>query len=188
VIGNDIVDLKTASLQSNWRRRGFLEKLFNEKEQQIILSSSHPENQLWTLWAMKESAYKAHQRRFNLPRKFDPINFSATPFSGQEGKVLANGSIYSTRVSAGPDYIHCIAKSSSSMKVISNRYFRIQDMKGHFIDKISELRNLPKKDLQLQKDSNFVPYLTYKEQYLALDFSFSHHGDYSAFALALTNC
>ena len=31
-IGNDIIDLKLAKTQSNWQRKGFLEKQFTQKE------------------------------------------------------------------------------------------------------------------------------------------------------------
>ena len=36
-IGNDIVDLSLAKIQSNWQRKGFLEKQFTQKEQIEIL-------------------------------------------------------------------------------------------------------------------------------------------------------
>ena len=38
MIGNDIVDLKLAKNQSNWQRKGFLEKQFTEEEQKTILT------------------------------------------------------------------------------------------------------------------------------------------------------
>ena len=33
MIGNDIVDLNLAKTQSNWQRKGFLERQFTKKEQ-----------------------------------------------------------------------------------------------------------------------------------------------------------
>ena len=44
MIGNDIVDLVQARLQSNWKRKGFVEKIFTQKEQELIFSSQNPEN------------------------------------------------------------------------------------------------------------------------------------------------
>ena len=32
MIGNDIVDLDLARTQSNWQRKGFLDKIFTKKE------------------------------------------------------------------------------------------------------------------------------------------------------------
>ena len=37
-IGNDIVDLNLAKTESNWQRKGFLEKQFTQKEQEEILT------------------------------------------------------------------------------------------------------------------------------------------------------
>lgn len=73
MIGNDLVDLKLAAKQSNWQRKGFLDKLFTPKEQGCILNSSNPFETVWLLWSMKESAYKAylqtHNERFFAPKK-----------------------------------------------------------------------------------------------------------------------
>ena len=39
MIGNDIIDLSLAAIQSNWQRAGFLEKQFTKKEREYILNS-----------------------------------------------------------------------------------------------------------------------------------------------------
>ncbi len=74
MIGNDVVDLQLAKTQSNWQRKGFLEKQFTEEEQQTILNSENPFLQVWLFWSMKEAAYKCyvqeHQKRFFAPKKF----------------------------------------------------------------------------------------------------------------------
>ena len=73
MIGNDLVDLKLAAKQSNWQRKGFLDKLFTPKEQGYILNSDDSFKTVWLLWSMKESAYKAyllmHNDRFFAPKK-----------------------------------------------------------------------------------------------------------------------
>ena len=56
MIGNDIIDLSVAKLESNWQRRGFLEKQFTEEEQQLILTASNPFVLVWKFWSMKEAA------------------------------------------------------------------------------------------------------------------------------------
>ena len=35
MIGNDVVDLRRALVESNWKRKGFLTKVFSDSEQQI---------------------------------------------------------------------------------------------------------------------------------------------------------
>ena len=62
MIGNDIVDLVQARFQSNWKRKGFVQKIFTQKEQELIFSSKNPENMVWNLWTRKESAYKIFNR------------------------------------------------------------------------------------------------------------------------------
>ena len=70
MVGNDIVDLYEASQASNWQRPRFLDKLFSEQEQAYINSAENAFTMVWQLWSMKEATYKAHQRRFSIPRKY----------------------------------------------------------------------------------------------------------------------
>ncbi|MFT4791790.1 MAG: phosphopantetheinyl transferase (holo-ACP synthase), partial [Arcticibacterium sp.] len=58
MIGNDVVDLKVAALESNWMRLGFLDKVFSEEEQEVILNSENKSQMVWLFWSMKEAAYK----------------------------------------------------------------------------------------------------------------------------------
>ncbi|AWG21725.1 hypothetical protein FFWV33_09325 [Flavobacterium faecale] len=62
MIGNDVVDLVLAKTESNWRRKGYLDKLYTTWEQTIIKKSVHPDEMVWVLWSIKESVYKAYQR------------------------------------------------------------------------------------------------------------------------------
>jgi phosphopantetheinyl transferase (holo-ACP synthase) len=71
VIGNDVVDIEQAEKESNWQRRGFLDKLFTTREQDFILSSANPGQTVWVLWSMKESAYKIYNRETGI-RAFMP--------------------------------------------------------------------------------------------------------------------
>ena len=73
LIGNDIVDLMVAAQESNWKRKGFLKKIFTEEEQLLIMSSQQPEVTLWLLWSMKEAAYKIYSRQWGI-RSFAPTS------------------------------------------------------------------------------------------------------------------
>mgnify|MGYP003652628921 CR=1 FL=1 len=68
MIGNDVVDLNLAKTESNWQRKGFLEKQFTQFEINEILSSANPFVKVWLFWSMKEAAYKCYvqeeQKRF----------------------------------------------------------------------------------------------------------------------------
>jgi phosphopantetheinyl transferase (holo-ACP synthase) len=73
LIGNDIIDLSVAKIESNWHRKGFLEKQFTSNEQQLILASTNSFDLVWRFWSMKEAAYKVYSQqnevRFFAPKK-----------------------------------------------------------------------------------------------------------------------
>ena len=62
MIGNDVVDLVLAQKESNWKRKGFLNKLFTTFEQDLIQKAPNQDEMVWMLWSIKESVYKAYQR------------------------------------------------------------------------------------------------------------------------------
>jgi len=87
LIGNDIIDLSVAKLESDWQRKGFLEKQFTEIEQQLILDSPSPFISVWKIWSMKEAAYKAYTQQNEL-RFFAPKKFNCLLMSKQKGLVM----------------------------------------------------------------------------------------------------
>jgi phosphopantetheinyl transferase (holo-ACP synthase) len=112
MIGNDLVDLSRAALDSNWRRPGYLPKIFNMEEQARILNSEWPDRLIWLLWSMKEAAYKIQSRQTGL-RSFNPSAIACSVLeqspSSAQGKVrLANQVYYSASI-LNSCYIHSIA-------------------------------------------------------------------------------
>jgi phosphopantetheinyl transferase (holo-ACP synthase) len=103
VIGNDIVDLALAHQESNWQRKGYLDKLFTANEQQLILSSNNPELMVWNLWSRKEAAYKIYNRQTSR-RVFNPIQFECI-----DDKVVLGNTIYFTQTEITSDYVYSIA-------------------------------------------------------------------------------
>jgi phosphopantetheine--protein transferase-like protein len=192
MIGNDIVDLNAAALQNNWRRKGFLEKLFSENEQSLISNSEFPERRLWLLWAMKEASYKAHQRRFKLPRSFNPKQFNCEIIVGDNtsvfGKIHIRDCSYYTQTFIGEDYLHCIASQFQQKKTAQKILSYSTDIKQELILAVSELKKLPQAKISIEKDRNFIPYLMCDDHKINCNFSLSHHGIFSAFALSLTQC
>ncbi len=190
MIGNDIVDLNIAALQSNWRRRGFMEKLFSENEQSLILNSEFPERRLWLLWAMKEATYKAHQRRFKLPRSFNPKQFNCEIISGDNtsvfGKIQIKDCSYYSQTFIEEDYLHCIASQIQQKDTVQKVLSQSTDIRQELILAVSELKKLPREKISIKKDRNFIPYLTCDGFSINCDFSLTHHGNFSAFALSLT--
>lgn len=71
MIGNDLVDLQQAAKDSDWTRKGYLDKLFTASEQFLISTAKSQNQMVWLLWSMKEAAYKVHTRDSGV-RSFAP--------------------------------------------------------------------------------------------------------------------
>lgn len=192
MIGNDIVDFKIAALQSNWQRKGFLEKLFTENEQNHILESEFPERRLWMFWAMKEATYKAHQRQYKLPRSFNPSQFSCNLSFGDTSSVMGTvqiqNCVYHTQTLVEEEYLHCISSHFQQKKIVQNSASNSGDIKQELLMAVSKLKKLPKAKISIEKDVNFIPHVVCEGARIPCDFSISHHGSYSAFVLLLTQC
>ena len=109
MIGNDLVDLKTAKSESNWERKGFLNKLFCQTERDVILAASDQFLAVWAFWTMKEAAYKIHSRLTGV-RKFAPSRIACTIVDDNRfGTVSYEGLQYFTETTIKKDYIHTSA-------------------------------------------------------------------------------
>jgi len=108
VIGNDIVDLALARKESNWKRKGFLDKLFTVREQLLISKSDDPEVSVWNLWSRKEAAYKIYNRQTQL-RAFIPLQLECFDIETKSnilyGKVICYDTIYYTKTKITSQYI-----------------------------------------------------------------------------------
>ncbi|HLF52850.1 4'-phosphopantetheinyl transferase superfamily protein [Flavobacterium sp.] len=119
MIGNDIVDLALARKESNWQRKGFLDKIFTKEEQLLIFKSSNSEDMVWNLWSRKEAAYKIYNRQTQI-RVYNPIQLVCSNTHLSIGKVIYNKHTYFVKTEISDDYIHTIAvtKSEDFNKII----------------------------------------------------------------------
>lgn len=189
MIGNDIIDLKAAAVQSNWKRARYLDKLYSQQEQNLILNAEDQDNTVWLLWAMKEAAYKAHQRRFQLPRAYNPKDLNceindqcSEPVSGM---VKIGEYCYQTSASTGNDRLHCVASANPKKRILHKIFSGSADVKKELISTLSVLKNLSEEKISIVKGINAVPHLTYQNRPLNYYFSLSSHGNFSAFILML---
>jgi hypothetical protein len=117
VIGNDVIDLALARKESNWKRKGFLDKIFTKREQLLILNSKNPEITVWNLWSRKEAAYKIYNRQTQItayiPLQLECFNLH---IDGEimYGKVACYGIVYYTKTIIASDCIETIAVFESS--------------------------------------------------------------------------
>lgn len=157
MIGNDVVDLRLARKESNWKRAGFLDKIFTQDEQLLISSSDNPENMVWNLWSRKEAAYKIYNRQTQI-RGYFPIQLecSNTDFTNEYcyGKVRIKDRIYFTKTIINSQFINTIAV----VNVSDFESFQVLD-----------------KDISIQKIDK-LPFYLNKEDSVLKAVSISHHG------------
>ncbi|WP_424493621.1 4'-phosphopantetheinyl transferase family protein [Salinimicrobium sp. GXAS 041] len=192
MIGNDVVDLQLAAIQSNWKRKGWQQKVFLEAEQELIWNTEKPTVAVWLLWSMKEAAYKAHQRHFELDRRLNwkILECRLSEFSEEQasGEVKIEGKSYFTTSRITLEAIHTTAVNRYET-AFKNGIFKAssEEMKQTFLKLVSENSGATAGNIQLQKNGFGIPFLTLHDQELSTSFSFSGHGSYAAFSLALTN-
>lgn len=187
MIGNDVVDLAAAARESNWRRKGFLEKVFSSEERAIISSATNQHQMVWLLWSMKEAAYKAHQREFQLPRK---LTWQSPRCSVKISSEKASGTVkigeaeYFTSSEISETYIHTSAVKEKNT-VLKKGIFEgsSREIKGRLLQEISSMFPFDKAGIKLEKDVLGMPFFSYKNQRIFDQFSLSGHGKYSAYLL-----
>jgi phosphopantetheinyl transferase (holo-ACP synthase) len=189
--GNDIVDIRMAAAESNWKREGYLEKIFTPHERQYITDALAPDEMVWHLWSMKESAYKIYIRQYG-GRFFAPQKFSCMLQSSTAGLVLYNNNCYQTNTINTKKYIYTIAWPSAVTNTpLLNSCFTLpkanQTIQQQFIYKkiISNYHSLtgqPKENMVVAKDKNGVPFL-YCGNNLQVPVSITHHGHFAAFTI-----
>ena len=155
MIGNDVVDILQSRPESNWQRKGFLEKLFTVEEQLFIKQSSNPEISVWLLWSMKEAAYKIYNRQ-TKQREYIPKKLICKIVSSNSyitGEVICGENIYYTKTTILDDSIHTIA-----------------------VNNLSDLNSVVEiEKIGILKDEYGIPYLSDTPK-ITKDVSVSNHG------------
>ena len=190
--GNDIVDIKMAAAESNWKRTGFLEKIFTQKEQEYIHNAADPALMVWKLWSMKESAYKIYTRQQG-GRFFAPQKLNCTLVDDITGQVTINNISYQTISSYAKDYIYSIARPESYSKVnFHNACFTIPGSHGtsqqafiyeKLIAHYAGIKRADKNNFIILKEKNNIPFLYCKKEKIKIPVSITHHGNYAAFTI-----
>lgn len=157
MIGNDVIDIIQSRHESNWQRKGLVQKLFTAEEQLLITHDPQPEILFWTLWSMKEAAYKIYNRRTRI-REYIPKKLTCSIIYKDDsyiaGKVICQQNVYHTKTKIYQDSLHTIAVAC--------------------FDDLNHVIEIENKNIL--KNENGIPYwpnaITNKVQ----DVSISHHG------------
>jgi len=159
MIGNDIVDLALAEKESNWKRKGFLDKIFTKNEQLQIINAEKPAVMVWNLWSRKEAAYKIYNRKTHI-RGYFPLQLECFNLNIIDGiifgKVVIKDVIYYTKTAINSQFINTIAVE------------KINDF-----DRIIKLKNRA----NIHK-INEIPFYSEKDNSVSKPVSISHHGKF----------
>ncbi|AUC85802.1 hypothetical protein CW731_11115 [Polaribacter sp. ALD11] len=185
-IGNDIVDIKLAKTQSNWQRKGFLEKQFTQKEQKEIHDADNPFLKVWQFWSMKEAAYKCYTQKVEK-RFFAPLKFECTLISKEEGTVVFKDKVFYTTTAFSLFYISTIAKKNAATTSIFSTIGKANIVDRNLRAKLAEAINVLPDEIEKRKTAIGAPLFFYQEKRLTKSCSISHHGNYGAFAFTLEN-
>ncbi len=188
--GNDIVDITAAAVESNWKRTGFLEKIFTQIEQEYIDNAAAPTQMVWRLWTMKESAYKIYTRQFG-GRFFAPQKLSCSLLNKNTGLVTINHISYQTITSTANDYIYTIAWPEAcadfysacfaipGQHSTSQQQFIYEKLIAHY----AGIQCADKNNFIVLKEKNNIPFLYCKKEKIKIPVSITHHGSYAAFTI-----
>jgi phosphopantetheinyl transferase (holo-ACP synthase) len=155
MIGNDIIDLDLARKESNWKRKGFLEKIFSFEEQILIHNSSNSELMVWNLWSRKESAYKIYNRYTGIKGYF-PWLLHCAYDDKHSGKVVIGNFGFYTKTQITENYIYTIAVSET---ILFDRIKRLETAEN------------------VKKD-NGIPYILDVTTNTIQPVSITHHGQF----------
>jgi phosphopantetheinyl transferase (holo-ACP synthase) len=179
LLGNDVVDRFQASLESNWKRKGYLDKLFSFEEQQLILNAPDQELLLWILWSMKESVYKIINRSTGI-REYAPMRFNCTSLLVTNfaaiGEVLYQGSAFKTRSDIQPGLIHTLAVPAE------HNFTAIRVHQQHHTENYLSDFNQAQLLFSLRKNAKGLPELMQLSSQQNHPVSISHHGRFLAIA------
>lgn len=154
-IGNDIIDLKLARLESNIFRKGYLDKILSSAEQKTMFESEYPWLQFWIFWSQKEAVYKLIRQK-GENRGFYPFKIEIQNSDIKLGKVCFKNQIYYTQTKVNDDRLETISLEDP------NNFNRIKSLNSN----MQFLRN------------DEIPFIEMNKKKQAL--SKSHHGRFES--------
>lgn len=90
----------------------FMDRVFTMNEKQAILDHNKRDVFLWSLWAAKETAYKAiskiHPTVSSAPRRYEIELFSSAGSVPERGIAHTPLGMISLRLSIRSDHLHCV--------------------------------------------------------------------------------
>lgn len=206
MIGNDIVDLRQARQESDWRRPRYLEKIFTKEERQQVLEAEDTDLMVWLLWSCKEAAYKrwasqTQQRRF-LPKKIEVTDFQqmqerSLPTSEVSTQEIRHHYACSVRI-IDHDYIvhaNLVDDLIHSWTLAEGQRLLFREVaplgrkdlsaatRSLLFEHLTKHFLWSPADISIQKNEHGRPFVYYQNKKCLLSLSLAHHGRYGGFLL-----
>lgn len=108
MIGNDVVDLAVAKTESNWKRKGYLDKIATASEQLLLQKSTNQELAFWNLWSRKEAVYKIIIQKGGK-RGYYPIKIVCLDLNLEYGVVQFQNQIFYTKTTVTAESVYSLA-------------------------------------------------------------------------------
>jgi phosphopantetheine--protein transferase-like protein len=185
-IGNDIVDLNLAKVESNWQRKGFLEKQFTKTEQEEIHTSEDPFFKVWLFWSMKEAAYKCYTQSVKK-RFFAPKQFECSLLSWNQGVVVFKEIKFYTSSSFDALCLHTIASEAQEEIKLFSSVLATEELNRAVKERLAALTGIAAEEIEKRKTEVGAPLFYHKKKRLTKACSLSHHGIYGAYLFCLQN-
>jgi len=195
MLGNDVVDLAAAAAPRHAR---FDARAFCAAERDAIAASADPEGLRWTMWAAKESAFKALARAGGI--RFVPRRFAVTPAERPSGatvwmRVVQAAGHARVRVERCDRFLHAVAWSDGELAAstlcgiaraddVAAGSTPRQAVRALARARIADALELEAGELEIAREGR-VPRVAWRGAPLPGVLSLSHHGDFVAFAFRL---
>jgi len=192
MIGDDVVDLADGDAAGGARHARFDERVFASAERDAIALCSFPERLRWTLWAAKESAFKAarkldprivfSQRRFEVAVAGDACTVTHGELRWNVRTLCRDGAIHAVALADGAeprDAIEGFARVGSSEGDLSAAVRRLAT------DRIAAWLDVAAGRIEIARRGR-IPFVRLDGRPAPVELSLSHHGGVVGFAAIAT--
>ena len=208
-VGNDVVDLRDPSNQPDAIHPRFDARAFTASERRELRGSPSPHRRRWTLWAAKESTYKA-AKKLDPTVRFFPREFVVEGLDEglDEGgaEVHHSAGRFVVRLRHCDDWVHAVATPGGRLgqrrSVISRSPWpapgsaevrSLERPRGDpselvrdlAMDSIASGMAVAREDVEFEARGR-IPEVRMRDAQLRVDLSLSHDGQYVAWAWAGT--
>jgi len=181
----------------------FVNRVFTTHEQQTILNGKNRDTVLWSLWAGKETAYKAISKMYpavtSAPRRYEIELLSSNGSVPERGVAHTPFGVVSLRLFVRSDHLHCVgvtedlAMDSVIWDVLKvDQYRRSHKYQSKIVREMIKQQasfylNDPPESMEIKRAMGChglePPVLYVRDTKTAIDISMSHDGRFAACAL-----